>query len=147
MHTPNIYVDTVYRFMRKYLNSDILKFDINFNVVDETGDMPQRLCTAADLRFYFTNFIASANSPTTFLRPNRNCNVSSWVSGCEPGWACSADLNEPLDYKESREIPARTSDCQPCCEGFFCPQGLTCMIRKSLSFCLLSSSMMLNLIL
>ncbi|PIA26833.1 hypothetical protein AQUCO_08700012v1 [Aquilegia coerulea] len=25
-------------------------------------------------------------------------------------------------------MPARTRDCQPCCEGFFCPYGLTCMI-------------------
>ncbi|XP_075499198.1 ABC transporter G family member 24-like [Primulina tabacum] len=104
------------------------------------GDLPQRICTAADLRFYFTNFIARANTPTTFLRPNRNCNVSSWVSGCEPGWACSAGLIEPLDYRESREIPARTSDCQPCCEGFFCPQGLTCMIPCPLgSYCPLAT--------
>ncbi|KAK4385963.1 ABC transporter G family member 24, partial [Sesamum angolense] len=72
---------------------------------------------------------AKANSPATFLKPNRNCNITKWLSGCEPGWACSAGLTHPVDFTDSHEIPARTSDCQPCCEGFFCPQGLTCMIR------------------
>lgn len=93
------------------------------------GDLPQRICTAAELRFYFSNFIA----PSSFLQPNRNCNHSSWISGCEPGWACRTGSTQPIDFRESSEIPSRTSHCQSCCEGFFCPQGLTCMIRKSFS--------------
>lgn len=94
------------------------------------GDLPKRLCTAAELKFYFTNFIANARSAATFLKPNRNCNSTTWISGCEPGWACSSGLNQPaVNFRDSQEIPARSSDCQPCCEGFFCPQGLTCMIR------------------
>jgi hypothetical protein len=59
----------------------------------------------------------------------RNCNLKSWVSGCEPGWACSVDSDVQVDIK-NEVIPARTSNCQSCCEGFFCPQGFTCMIRK-----------------
>ncbi|GFP97004.1 ABC transporter g family member 28 [Phtheirospermum japonicum] len=96
------------------------------------GDLPLRLCTAADLKFYFTNFIANTKSRATFLKPNRNCNLTTWVSGCEPGWACSAGMTRPVDFRDSHEIPARTSDCQLCCEGFFCPQGLTCMIPEVL---------------
>ncbi|KAL3838307.1 hypothetical protein ACJIZ3_022898 [Penstemon smallii] len=104
------------------------------------GDLPQRLCTAADLRFYFSNFIANRRSSATFLQPNRNCNHTSWVSGCEPGWACSSGPNQPVNLRESREIPERTSNCQPCCEGFFCPQGLTCMIPCPLgSYCPLAT--------
>lgn len=95
-----------------------------------TGDLPNRLCTAADLKFYFSNFIASRGTATTYLKPNRNCNITTWVSGCEPGWACSVGLNQRVDFTDSLEMPARTLDCQSCCEGFFCPQGLTCMIRK-----------------
>ncbi|KAE8679383.1 ABC transporter G family member 28 [Hibiscus syriacus] len=33
-------------------------------------------------------------------------------------------------------MPSRTTDCQPCCEGFFCPRGLACMIR---SYCPLAT--------
>ncbi|KAK6156349.1 hypothetical protein DH2020_010597 [Rehmannia glutinosa] len=105
-------------------------------ILNTQGDLPQRLCTAAELKFYFTNFIANTKSKATFLKPNRNCNLTTWVSGCEPGWACSAGLTRPVNYRDAQEIPARTSDCQPCCEGFFCPQGLTCMIPCPLgSYC------------
>lgn len=97
-----------------------------------TGDLPQRICTRAELKFYLSNFIASKSSTTvTFLQPNRNCNRSSWISGCEPGWSCNTGSVRPVDFRETSEIPDRTSHCQPCCEGFFCPHGLTCMIRKS----------------
>ncbi|KAL0340714.1 UNVERIFIED_CONTAM: ABC transporter G family member 24 [Sesamum radiatum] len=88
-----------------------------------------------------TSPISSApQHPKTFLNPNRNCNLTAWVSGCEPGWACSAGFNQPLDFTESDEIPPRTDDCKPCCEGFFCPQGLTCMIPCPLgSYCPLAT--------
>ncbi|KAE8669198.1 ABC transporter G family member 24 [Hibiscus syriacus] len=62
------------------------------------------------------------------LRPNRNCNLTSWVSGCDPRWACSVGLNETVDIENSKVIPSRTTDCQPCCAGFLCPRSLTCMI-------------------
>lgn len=100
---------------------------INFS----TGDLTQRLCTAAELRVFFSSF--GARGPTsaityTYIKPNRNCNLTSWVSGCEPGWSCSVGKDK-IDLKTTN-IPSRIEDCQSCCEGFFCPHGLTCMIRK-----------------
>lgn len=94
-----------------------------------TGDFRDRICTAAEVRYYFHGFLEQAASSTNYVKPNKNCNLTSWVSGCEPGWSCSAGKNVDLK-KDIKEIPFRTSNCQPCCEGFFCPQGLTCMIRK-----------------
>ena len=88
----------------------------------------QRLCTAAEIKFYFNSFFA--REKTNYLKPNKNCNLSSWVDGCEPGWACSAGPNRKVDLKNANDMPFRTTDCGACCEGFFCPHGLTCMIRK-----------------
>ncbi|KAI9124335.1 hypothetical protein K1719_004257 [Acacia pycnantha] len=99
------------------------------------GDVTKRLCTAAEMRFYFNSFFESSRS-ANFLKPNKNCNLTSWVSGCEPGWACSVGSQQQVDLQNSKEIPARTTSCQACCEGFFCPQGLTCMIPCPLgSYC------------
>lgn len=95
-----------------------------------TGSFPRRLCTAAELKFYFNAFVLSSGNN---LRPNINCNTSAWVSGCEPGWACSVLENQDVDLQNSHEIPRRTHECDTCCEGFFCPHGLTCMIRKFFS--------------
>ncbi|GJS76857.1 putative white-brown complex homolog protein 30, partial [Tanacetum coccineum] len=99
-------------------------------------DLAKRLCTAAELRVYFTSFIKNVGEATTsisqahFLDPNRNCNLTSWAEGCEPGWASAVNPGEKYEFNETnpRKMPFRTSNSQPCCEGFFCPQGLTCMI-------------------
>ncbi|KAL3520747.1 hypothetical protein ACH5RR_018896 [Cinchona calisaya] len=99
------------------------------------GDITQRVCTAAEISAYF-------NSIQTFgvIKPNENCNRTSWVSGCEPGWACAVNSDQPVDLKNSHDIPARTLDCQSCCAGFFCPSGLTCMIPCPLgSYCPLAT--------
>ncbi|XP_011077275.1 ABC transporter G family member 24 [Sesamum indicum] len=102
--------------------------------LSKTGDVTRRLCTAAEVEVYFDSLNNGG------LKPNRNCNSSYWVPGCEPGWACSADTEEPVDLKNSQEIPARGSDCQSCCEGFFCPYGITCMIPCPLgSYCPLAT--------
>ncbi|KAJ8424608.1 hypothetical protein Cgig2_009668 [Carnegiea gigantea] len=94
------------------------------------GDVAQRLCTAAEIKFYMNNYLLRAMSGGgNYLKANTNCNRSSWVPGCEPGWACKAEPTLKVNLKEATQIPTRTSDSQPCCEGFFCPQGLTCMIR------------------
>ncbi|XP_022765394.1 ABC transporter G family member 24-like isoform X2 [Durio zibethinus] len=90
------------------------------------GDIMRRLCTAAEAKFYFDTFFKSSSATT--LRPNKNCNLTSWVSGCEPGWACSIGPNQQVDLENSLVIPDRIHDCQACCEGFLCPRGLTCMI-------------------
>ncbi|GMI80600.1 ATP-binding cassette G24 [Hibiscus trionum] len=90
------------------------------------GSIMRRVCTAAEAKFYFDMFFKSSNANA--LRPNKNCNLTSWVSGCEPGWACRVGQDERVDIENSKIIPSRTLDCQPCCAGFFCPRGLTCMI-------------------
>lgn len=95
--------------------------------------MAQRLCSAAEMKFYLSNFFAKEKAPhpstKPYLKPNKNCNLTSWVPGCESGWACSSG-DENIDRKNSKDMPIRIDDCQPCCEGFFCPKGLTCMMRK-----------------
>ncbi|XP_015581018.1 ABC transporter G family member 28 isoform X1 [Ricinus communis] len=92
------------------------------------GDLTQRICTAAEIKFYFNSFFSRGSKSTHYLQPNKNCNLSSWVSGCEPGWACSVARGQKIDLKNSEIIPSRTTNCATCCEGFFCPHGLTCMI-------------------
>lgn len=109
-------------------------FDFSSNLsflatcTQQTDDIMQRVCTAAEMKFYFSSFFESGGKSNKFLKPNKNCNLTSWVSGCEPGWGCSVSLNQKVDIYDPNNMPLRTNDCQPCCEGFFCPHGLTCMI-------------------
>ncbi|KAL2554360.1 putative white-brown complex-like protein 30 [Forsythia ovata] len=104
--------------------------------VMQTKDVTQRMCTAAEMKFYFTSFMDTKSADAQFLKPNRNCNLTSWVPGCEPGWASSVAPDQKVDLKNSKDIPIRTRDSQPCCEGFFCPRGVTCMIPCPLgSYC------------
>ncbi|KAL8057646.1 hypothetical protein ABFX02_04G196700 [Erythranthe guttata] len=95
-------------------------------------DAVQRICTAAEVKFYGASLLQSAESggaiKSNYLKPNKNCNLSSWSDGCEPGWSCSVGPDTKVDLKNSKDMPLRDLDCQPCCEGFFCPHGLTCMI-------------------
>ncbi|KAJ8751449.1 hypothetical protein K2173_016659 [Erythroxylum novogranatense] len=92
------------------------------------GDMTRRLCNAAEVKFYINSFFVNAKKKANYLEPNKNCNLSSWVSGCEPGWACSVEKGVKVEMKNTTHMPLRTTKCEPCCEGFFCPHGLTCMI-------------------
>uniref|UniRef100_A0A453TF01 ABC transporter domain-containing protein n=1 Tax=Aegilops tauschii subsp. strangulata TaxID=200361 RepID=A0A453TF01_AEGTS len=89
-------------------------------------DLPQRVCTAAELKFYFESILRRGKK--NYVRPNKNCNLSSWIDGCEPGWGCTADAGKEVDLQDAENFPSRTVDCQGCCPGFFCPRGLTCMI-------------------
>ncbi|KAM5579194.1 ABC transporter G family member 24-like [Rosa sericea] len=103
------------------------------------GDITQRLCIAAEMKFYFESLFEKSES-ANYLKPNKNCNFTSWISGCEPGWACSSGQNQNVDLQNSDRILARTHNCQPCCDGFFCPHGLTCMIPcPSGSYCPLAT--------
>lgn len=106
---------------------------INILNIFGVTDLLARICTAAEVKFYLDSYFSSSASSkrTNYLKPNKNCNLSSWVSGCEPGWACSAGKGQKVDYKNAKVMPSRTINCLPCCEGFFCPHGITCMIRKS----------------
>ncbi|KAL1323610.1 hypothetical protein HN51_033897 [Arachis hypogaea] len=87
------------------------------------GDITQRMCIGSELEMYSS----LVKSNKRFVNPNVNCNTSTWLNGCEPGWACKANEKVELNSTQ-KDIPVRNSDCQPCCEGFFCPPGLTCMI-------------------
>ncbi|KAG0502355.1 hypothetical protein HPP92_002427 [Vanilla planifolia] len=91
-------------------------------IKDTNGDVTSRLCTAAEIKFYFSSFFINGGK-SNFLRPNRNCNITSWASGCEPGWACSFGENNKVRLNDASNIPSRTQDCAPCCEGFFCPHA------------------------
>lgn len=105
-------------------------------MIHSTGDITLRLCTAAEIKFYFGSLFGQGTTDQThYLKPNKNCNLSSWPNGCEPGWGCGANPNQKIDLYNSKDMPLRTRDCQPCCEGFFCPQGLTCMIREYSCYC------------
>ncbi|VFQ81502.1 unnamed protein product [Cuscuta campestris] len=112
------------------------------NCVKQTkGDIMQRLCTASEIKFYASSIVLGTlenmgSSSSNYVKPNKNCNLTSWASGCEPGWACSVGKDVQVDLKTPKEMPDRTLECQPCCEGFFCPHGLTCMIPCPLgSYC------------
>uniref|UniRef100_A0A7N0TLJ4 ABC transporter domain-containing protein n=1 Tax=Kalanchoe fedtschenkoi TaxID=63787 RepID=A0A7N0TLJ4_KALFE len=86
------------------------------------GDMTRRICTAAEVKFFFNSYFGQSGG-LNYIAPNKNCNQTSWVSGCEPGWACSTGADEEVDLQNSKHVPSRTTDCQGCCEGFFCPQA------------------------
>ncbi|XP_073031513.1 ABC transporter G family member 24-like [Primulina eburnea] len=102
----------------------------------KTGDVTPRLCNAAEMEVYFNSLKHGWNR----IKPNRNCNSTHWVAGCEPGWACGTGSDEPTDFKNPHQIPMRQSNCQSCCEGFFCPYGITCMMPCPLgSYCPLAT--------
>lgn len=117
----------------KFLSSCIQKTN--------ASDAVNRICTEAEMKLYINGLLSKADKPgdkQVNMKPNRNCNLTSWVSGCEPGWACSLDHpTEQADLQNSKNFQERTSDCMPCCEGFFCPKGLTCMIRMQIQNSLL----------
>ncbi|KAM0013873.1 putative ABC transporter, AAA+ ATPase domain, P-loop containing nucleoside triphosphate hydrolase [Helianthus debilis subsp. tardiflorus] len=103
------------------------------------GNLAQRLCTAADIKFYISTISEAEKQgfkTSSYVKGNKNCNLTSWVSGCEPGWSCAAPKDVQVDLTNKEDMPYRTSNCEPCCEGFFCPTGLTCMIPcPSGSYC------------
>ncbi|KAK4776637.1 hypothetical protein SAY86_005325 [Trapa natans] len=90
-----------------------------------------------ELKFYF-NYLFEAPLSSNYLKPNRNCNLTTWNPGCEPGWACSVGTQQ-VDLSRA-DMPERTGNCSTCCEGFFCPYGLACMIPCPLgSYCPLAT--------
>ncbi|KAK3041012.1 hypothetical protein RJ639_026724 [Escallonia herrerae] len=93
------------------------------------GDLIHRLCTAAEIKFYFRSLFESASKSTNYLKPNKNCNLTSWISGCEPGWACSVGKGKQVDLKNAKDMPARINDCQACCEGI--TAGLALLLKRT----------------
>ncbi|PNT67456.1 ABC transporter G family member 25 isoform X2 [Brachypodium distachyon] len=81
--------------------------------------MVRMLCNKKETELYLSSL-----GSKRIARISRNCNQNSWPSGCQPGWACST-LD---DNSFEGSIPSRAENCRPCCPGFFCPRGLTCML-------------------
>lgn len=105
-------------------SGDALTMDWSGMVGDGATEatMSQRLCVLAEVRLYFDN-IENLDKP----KPNLNCNPRNWSGACEAGFSAQKLTPGGLD---SEVVPVRTSFKMPCCDGFFCPRGLTCMIRK-----------------
>ncbi|XP_062205285.1 ABC transporter G family member 25-like isoform X2 [Phragmites australis] len=94
--------------------------------------MVAMLCRKPEVELYVKTLISSRSTP----RISRNCNQNSWALGCQPGWACATLDDESSDQL----IPSRAVNCRPCCPGFFCPRGLTCMMPCPLgAYCPLGS--------
>ncbi|KAI3987297.1 hypothetical protein MKX01_003047 [Papaver californicum] len=112
------------------------KADLDFlsSCIERTkGDITQRLCTAAEIKFYLHRYLLSKTKSNTYLKPDENSNLTTWNPGCEPGWDCRVDFDDLVDLVNLKDMPTRATNCHSCCEGFFCPQGLTCMIPCPLS--------------
>ncbi|KAI3987300.1 hypothetical protein MKX01_003050, partial [Papaver californicum] len=111
------------------------KSDLDFlsSCIEKTKDITQHICSEVEIKLHFSRFLGLPS------KPNRNCNLTSWNPGCEPGWACGFGLdsnNDNVDLRDPNEMSSRTSDCHACCAGFFFPRGLTCMIPCPLgSYC------------
>ncbi|KAL2896652.1 ABC transporter G family member 24 [Bienertia sinuspersici] len=103
-----------------YSNSDFLTSCVTTTRVLTFTDAASRLCTEAEIRFYLGGF-----SNEMGLQSNKNCNLTSWVAGCEPGWACSTGPVEGSDLENVQGIPARTSECKSC-SGFLLSFALIC---------------------
>ncbi|CAN6234415.1 unnamed protein product [Urochloa humidicola] len=105
-------------------------------LTETQGDLPQRLCTPDEVKFYFSSLYDRDGDKNINLKTNINCNISSWGKGCDPGWACATDPVPDPRNRDRNSIPLRRRNCQACCEGFFCPRGLTCMLPCPLgSYC------------
>lgn len=138
-HNTEIYIKNNKLIMNSVLpnNDDLHDMDTSFVYKWlACADAMQRLCTAAEVKFYGQSLLGGEDGEVKSkyqLRPNPNCNMTGWPEGCEPGWSCNVRKEDKVDMKNDKVIPERLLDCQPCCAGFFCPVGLTCMIRESLS--------------
>lgn len=89
-----------------------------------TTDLFSTVCQSEELGKYFADL---GRMKAAGVRPNSNCSAGNWTQACDAGWAAVGLSNGT--------IPANTtiggqSNSRPCCAGFFCPPGLTCMIRK-----------------
>ncbi|KAL6640996.1 hypothetical protein ACP70R_019177 [Stipagrostis hirtigluma subsp. patula] len=92
--------------------------------VSRIRQMATMLCGKAEVELYIKSLASSSTSSLGSTRISRNCNQNSWALGCQPGWACSTLGDESSD----ESVPSRAVNCRPCCPGFFCPRGLTCMM-------------------
>ena len=95
------------------------------------------MCSGAEIKAYLNSLVyliqGSANAAASASITDINCNQSSWSKGCEPGWAKSQSetvTNMSDLYQDDTTIPVRSNLADlPCCDGFFCPRSLGCMMR------------------
>ncbi|CAK7350715.1 unnamed protein product [Dovyalis caffra] len=66
---------------------DIAKY-FGFCITDEDEDW--------NMAFNFSEKNTTHSYPTA-PRKQTNCNLSSWASGCEPGWACGVAKGQKVD--------------------------------------------------
>lgn len=90
------------------------------------GQMTAMLCGQAEIELYIESLANASSRSNPRISPN--CNQNSWALGCQPGWACMVSGTEPSDGPSAELVPQRAESCRPCCPGFFCPRGLTCMM-------------------
>ncbi|ONM06204.1 ABC transporter G family member 24 [Zea mays] len=88
--------------------------------------MTAMLCGQAEIELYIESLANASSRSNPRISPN--CNQNSWALGCQPGWACMVSGTEPSDGPSAELVPQRAESCRPCCPGFFCPRGLTCMM-------------------
>uniref|UniRef100_A0ACD5ZTL8 Uncharacterized protein n=1 Tax=Avena sativa TaxID=4498 RepID=A0ACD5ZTL8_AVESA len=122
-------VQSKYGFCMSNVDNDINE-TFNFNsdpsfisdCMDQSnGQMVTMLCSKAEMELYLSSLGSKRVG-----RISKNCNQSSWAPGCQSGWACSALDPNGTSFDDS--VPSRAEMCRPCCPGFFCPLGLTCMM-------------------
>lgn len=103
---------------------------------DTQGTILERICSGGEIKAYLSSLVgliqSSASGEASATIANVNCNENHWSQGCEAGWSKSlqvsvTDMSQL--YQNTSVIPLRDDlAIEPCCEGFFCPRGLSCMI-------------------
>lgn len=102
---------------------------------ETTGTMLDRLCSAGEINVYIDSLVGLIkSSESNGAAPpisTMNCNETYWSQGCEDGWSRSLAVSVPNTtdlYQNIASIPLRDNSSEVCCEGFYCPRGLSCMI-------------------
>ncbi|KAJ8438441.1 hypothetical protein Cgig2_004551 [Carnegiea gigantea] len=131
-----IYAPDIKKHLGFCIKNVILHANMSSKGVIVIQDIGKRVCTAAEVKIYFTSLVDNKNKrkSSSYLKPNKNCNLTAWIDGCEPGWACRVVGEEKAVMNDTVNIPNRSENCQPCCAGFFCPKGITCMIHTSTKY-------------
>ncbi|KAG0472954.1 hypothetical protein HPP92_014811 [Vanilla planifolia] len=101
--------------------------ELKFCIKNSDQDWNQAFNFSSDLAFLvncinkkggFIDNIHEDAGKTNILKPNKNCNLSSWVPGCEPGWACSIGPKQKVQLNDSKALLQ---------EGFYISNNLTYM--------------------
>jgi hypothetical protein len=98
------------------------------------GEMLNLMCSAGEISNYVASLVDLIGDSGEAAQPisTVNCNLTNWSQGCEDGWARAVQNLTSMSelYQNVETIPQRSGDPYSCCGGFFCPRGLSCMIRE-----------------